>query len=179
METKIKADLYRYYGVLNKRNFVKAWFLPGFRYTFFLRKSNHSKGLMNFFYRFFLRHYMIKYGIQIPFSTNIAEGLYIGHFGNIIINDNAIIGKNCNIAQGVTIGQVNRGKYIGAPVIGNEVWIGPNAVIVGSVNIGHNVLIAPNAYVNIDVPANSIVIGNPCKIIPNENATLGYINNKI
>ena len=89
------------------------------------------------------------------------------------------IGKNCNIAQGVTIGQANRGERIGVPEIGNEVWIGTNAVIVGHIKIGSNVLIAPNAYVNTDVPSNSIVIGNPAQITPNEKATNGYINNKI
>jgi serine O-acetyltransferase len=47
------------------------------------------------------------------------------------------------------------------------------------VNIGNNVLIAPNAYVNFDVPENSMVMGNPGKIYPADNATQGYINNKI
>ena len=84
-----------------------------------------------------------------------------------------------NIAQGVTIGQANRGERIGVPEIGDEVWIGTNAVIVGHIKIGNNVLIAPNAYVNTDVPSNSIVIGNPAQITPNKKATNGYINNKI
>ncbi|MGL6039532.1 MAG: serine acetyltransferase, partial [Soonwooa sp.] len=61
----------------------------------------------------------------------------------------------------------------------DEVWIGPNAVIVGGITIGNNVLIAPNAYVNMDVPANSVVIGNPAQITPNNMATEGYINNKV
>jgi serine O-acetyltransferase len=59
------------------------------------------------------------------------------------------------------------------------VWIGPNAVIVGKIKIGNNVLIAPNAYVNFDVPDNSIVIGNPATFSENKNATMGYINHKI
>lgn len=56
-------------------------------------------------------------------------------------------------------------------------WL--NAVIVGKIKIGNNVLIAPNAYVSFDVPSNSVVIGNPGQITPKENATEGYINNKI
>lgn len=67
----------------------------------------------------------------------------------------------------------------GAPVIGNEVWIGINAVIVGKVTIGDDVLIAPNSYVNCDVPSHSIVFGNPCIIKHRENATEGYINRKV
>ena len=77
----------------------------------------------------------------------------------------------------MTIGQENRGARKGAPVIGDNVWIGANAVIVGKIEIGNNVLIAPNAYINSDVPDDSIVIGNPAKIIHNEKATEGYIQN--
>lgn len=77
------------------------------------------------------------------------------------------------------IGQTNRGGRQGTPVIGNEVWIGINAAIVGKVTIGDDVLIAPNSYVNCDVPSHSIVFGNPCIIKHRENATEGYINRKV
>lgn len=77
------------------------------------------------------------------------------------------------------IGQENRGKRKGTPIIGNEVWIGANAVIVGNVKIGNDVLIALLSYVNFDVPDHSIVVGNPAKIISKEYATKDYINNKI
>lgn len=93
-----------------------------------------------------------------------------------MINNRAKIGSNCNISHGVTIGQTNRGKLKGYPTIGNRVWIGTGAVIVGNINIGDNVLIAPNTYVNIDIPPNSIVFGSPAKIIFNKDATSGYIN---
>lgn len=63
--------------------------------------------------------------------------------------------------------------------IGNNVFIGINAVIVGNIHIGSDVLIAPNSYVNIDVPDHSIVIGNPAAIHANENATEGYINFRV
>ena len=58
-------------------------------------------------------------------------------------------------------------------------WSGTNAVIVGNVKIGKDVLIAPLTFVNFDVPDHSIVIGNPGKIIPKENATADYICNCI
>jgi len=67
----------------------------------------------------------------------------------------------------------------GAPTIGNEVWIGVNATIVGKISIGNDVLIAPNTYVNCDIPSHSIVFGNPCIIKHNDRATEGYINRKI
>ncbi|WP_455264303.1 acyltransferase [Phascolarctobacterium sp.] len=74
--------------------------------------------------------------------------------------------------------QIGGGRQ-GTPVIGNEVWIGINAAIVGKVTIGDDVLIAPNSYVNCDVPSHSIVFGNPCIIKHRENATEGYINRKV
>lgn len=126
-----------------------------------------------------LRHHQIKYGFQIYPETEIGEGFYLGHWGTVVINPKAKIGKNCNIAQGVTIGQANRGKNEGVPEIGDDVWIGPNAVVVGKIKIGNNVLIAPNAYINFDVPANSVVVGNPATISSNAKATEGYINNRI
>ena len=67
----------------------------------------------------------------------------------------------------------------GTPVIGNEVWIGINAAIVGKITIGDDVLIAPNSYVNCDVPSHSIVFGNSCIIKHRENATEGYVNRKV
>ena len=79
--------------------------------------------------------------------------------------------------QGVTIGYERRGERQGNPTIGNKVWIGSNAIIVGKIFIGNNVLIAPGSFVNFDVPDDSIVLGNPGKIIPKKNATEGYVIN--
>ena len=128
------------------------------------------------FYKLFLRHYVHKYGFQI--GGKIGYGFYIGHFGTIVINTGTVIGSNCNIAHLVTIGTTRRGSKAGTPTIGDEVWIGTGAIIVGKIIIGNNVLIAPGAYVNFDVPDNSIVIGNPGKIKPALDSTQGYINNK-
>jgi serine O-acetyltransferase len=97
----------------------------------------------------------------------------------VIWGSRTVIGKNFNIANGVAIGQANRGKLKGAPVIGDNVWIGPNAVVVGAIRIGNDVMIAPGAFVNFDVPDHSIVVGNPGVIKYKENATEGYINNRV
>ncbi len=120
-----------------------------------------------------------KYHIQIPYDTNIGKGFYLAHFGRVIIHPKSVIGYNCNVSTGVVIGTQFRGKRKGSPHIGNFVWIGANAVIVGNINIGNNVLIAPGAYVNFDVPDGSIVIGNPGLIRRAPGATLSYINNTI
>lgn len=116
-----------------------------------------------------------KYCVDLPLTTKIGSGLFLGHPYAITINGDSIIGNNCNIHKGVTIGQENRGRRQGAPVIGNKVWIGVNATIVGKITIGDDVLIAPNTYVNCDIPSHSIVFGNPCIIKHRDNATEGYI----
>ncbi|MCG2792790.1 MAG: serine acetyltransferase [Weeksellaceae bacterium] len=178
----LQKDFYRESGkYLSHFQMLKKCFSPNLHYIYWLRNAQkHPKSsLIGKFYRLILRHYQIKYGFQIYPETEIGEGLYLGHWGTLVINPKAKIGRNCNIAQGVTIAQANRGKNEGVPIIGNEVWIGPNAVIVGKITIGNNVLIAPNAYVNTDVPDNSIAVGNPAMITPKLNATEGYISNKV
>jgi serine O-acetyltransferase len=178
----IQKDFYRESGkMLSKFQIWKKCFNPNLHFIYLLRTAQKysKKSFLGKFWRLVLRHYQIKYGFQIYPETQIGEGFYLGHWGSLVINPKTIIGKNCNIAQGATIAQANRGKNEGVPEIGNEVWIGPNAVIVGKIKIGNNVLIAPNAYVNFDIPSNSVVVGNPGIITSNENATSGYINNRV
>jgi serine O-acetyltransferase len=177
----INADLARYQDEARSNHLVYALQIPGFRYTYILRKASFSKkkSISGLFYRLLLKIYSVKYGYQINPSTKIGKGLYIGHRGTIIVNSLSVIGDCCNLSPGVTIGQTNRGSKKGAPVLGDRVWVGTNAVIVGGIKIGDNVLIAPNAYVNVDVPSNSIVMCNPAQIIFKENATENYIDNCI
>lgn len=130
-------------------------------------------------WRFLRKKMQAHYGLEIPGQATIGEGFYIGHAYGITVNPDAVIGRNCNIHKGVTIGQENRGKRKGAPVLGDSVWLGVNSTVVGAVTIGDDVLIAPNSYVNCDVPSHSIVIGNPCRIIPRDNATEGYVNKRV
>ncbi len=177
----IKSDCYRYYGSISIRNRIKCNLLQsGYRYTKTYRRCRALRGksvILYFILRFLLLRKSHKYGYQISPKVDIGEGFYIGHRGTIIVNENTKIGNNVNIQAGAVIGAENRGKRQGAPSIGNQVWIGSNAVIVGKIKIGNNVLIAPNAYVNMDVDDNSIVIGNPARIIKKDNATEGYIQN--
>lgn len=177
MDRIIKADLFRYGGLSGIKGLLQGLRNPGFRYMFLLRKiANCKKPSLNLWFLSYLRKgYSFKYGFQITSSAEIGEGFYIGHFGTIVINEKAKIGKNCNIAHNVTIGQANRGKLKGYPTLGDSVWIGTGTVIVGNIIIGSNVLIAPNSFVNIDVPDNSLVMGNPCKIVHKEKPCDGYV----
>lgn len=105
--------------------------------------------------------------------------MYFGHAYCITINPKAVLGRKINLHKGVTIGQENRGKRKGTPVIGDNVWIGVNATIVGSTHVESDILIAPNSYVNCDVPDYSIVFGNPCIIKHSDFATENYVNRAI
>ena len=177
MNSIFKKDLYRYYGE-DGEPFLKKVFRPlELKYISVFRKANNCGFKpLKLFYMLKLMHLSHKTQIQIPARTSIGEGFYIGHLGRVIIHPDAKLGKNINIGTGVTIGMENRGKRKGAPKIGDNCWIGTNAVVVGNICIGSDVLIAPLAYVNFDVPDHSIVLGNPGRIIPKEQATRSYIN---
>jgi len=113
-------------------------------------------------------------GITLPASAHIGHSFYIAHFGSVILNQYAVFGNNCNISQGVTIGVSGRGANRGVPVIGNNVYIGAHAVIVGKIKVGDNVLIAANSLVTKNVPDNAVVIGVPAEIV-SYNGSEGYL----
>lgn len=146
------------------------------RFIWVFRKARVSR---NPLWKLILSRMRERYGLEIPWKTRIGEGLYLGHAFNITVNPGAVIGCNCNIHKGVTIGQENRGMRKGAPTIGDCVWIGVNATIVGNITVGNDVLVAPGAYVNCNVPDHSIALGNPCRVIARTGATEGYINRRV
>lgn len=92
---------------------------------------------------------------------NIGKGFSLIHGFNVVINGNAIIGHNVTVLQGVTIG----GGKNGAPQIGNNVYIGAGAIIIGGIHIGNNVKIGAGAIVVDDVPDNSTVVNIKARII--------------
>src|SRR5689334_9732400 len=74
--------------------------------------------------------------ISIPPDCEIGEGLYIGHFGPIILNSGVRIGRNCNLSQGITLGLAGRGEKRGCPTLGDRVYVGTNAIIIGKITVG-------------------------------------------
>lgn len=173
-----KADLFRHEGNAGIRSFLKCLLSPGFGYTFVFRKSEKYKKnlVLKAFYKFLKWRFRVNYGYEICANAQIGEGLYLSsHPGHIIIGP-VKMGKNCNVNHSVTIGRAYKNGVAGRPTIDDLVWIGTGAVLVGNIYIGKNVLIAPNTFVNFDVPANSLVIGNPAKIIKKNNPTENYIN---
>ncbi|WP_289293173.1 serine O-acetyltransferase [Romboutsia ilealis] len=105
---------------------------------------------------------------EIPLGTKIEGGLRMPHFNGIIINKDSIIGKNCTIYQQVTIGS-NELKSQGAPIIGDNVYIGAGAKILGNITIGNNVRIGSNAVIVKDIPDNSTVYSKSEIVIRNNS----------
>ena len=103
-------------------------------------------------------------GISIPASAKIGKGFYIGHFSGIIVHSDAEMGENCSIGPGVVIGTRGVGNQ-GVPQIGNNVYIGVGAKVLGNIKIGNNVRIGANAVVIKDVPNDATVVGIPSRII--------------
>ena len=187
LNEQIESDFYRHYAGSKPQRFwrirnVALYCTIVYRKAhFYSKQKGFVNKLLGVYYRYKLNRVSRKYLFQIPYPVTIGKGFNFVHFGRVIIAPSVKIGDNCNIFTGVTIGSTTRqGRRSrgGVPTIGSEVWVGPNAVIVGSITIGDNVLIAANSYVNFDVPSNSIVIGNPGKIIPSARATDGYICQK-
>ena len=159
---------------LDRERYSNKREIPSFQKWY--RRCQQSSGIIKRVNELIFRYSKRKYNVELSTKVQIGPGLYIGHPYCITINPAAIIGKNCNIHKGVSIGQENRGERKGTPVIGDNVWIGINATIVGKISIGNDVLIAPNTFVNKDIPSHSVVFGNPMIIKSKENATEGYSN---
>lgn len=177
MNRILQQDLYRYEGERSNNFAVKMRYLlftPGYQFTYFFRKATCTTNpITSLFWRVCHRLSMWHTQIQIPIGTEIGPGLRISHFGTIVVNPDAKIGKNFSIAQGALIGNA-QGKKAGVPIVGDNVIMSANSVVIGGVTIGDYVMIAPGAFVNFDVPSHSIVIGNPGKIVASDKPTDKY-----
>jgi serine O-acetyltransferase len=148
--------VYNLYKLANKLHEKKVPFIPG-RITWFIRNV---------------------YGCSIPHTAKIGEGTNIGYNGiGVVIHYRAVIGSNCIISPGVTIGGTSGKKDV--PIIGNNVMIGTGAKILGPVKIGNNVVIGANSVVTKDVPDNCMVVGIPAKIIKENIEIKKYNQNAV
>jgi serine O-acetyltransferase len=101
------------------------------------------------------------WGIEIPRGAKVGPGLYIGHYGGITVSSVAVIGRDCNLSQNITIGVSGAGQKRGAPTIGDNVYIAPGARLFGKITIGNNVKIGANAVIHKDLADNAIAVLDP------------------
>lgn len=112
-------------------------------------------------------------GIDFPSATNIGPGFCITHGWGLVVSSGARIGANCTVFHGVTIGRRdkildNGDRVTGFPTLEDECWIGPGACVLGDIRIGRGSIIGAGAIVVKDVPAHSIVVGNPARVVQSD-----------
>jgi serine O-acetyltransferase len=174
MLDNFRADIERYIALQQKSWLYLLvarqglWALAEYRFSRWVHTSVNVPLVRQILKVFcFIWHKLIEIttGIDIPNQVEIGKGLYIGHFGGIILNADVKMGENCNLSQGVTIGVGGRGENSGSPKLGDRVFIGPGAKIFGSISIGNDVAIGANAVVTKDLPDNAVAVGVPAKIV--------------
>jgi serine O-acetyltransferase len=110
---------------------------------------------------FIQRQIYARYGLEISVGANIGGGLYIAHPIGTVISVKRM-GQNCSIIAAVTIGMRNEWEF---PVIGDEVFIGAGARVLGGITVGDQAVIGANAVVIHDVPVDATVVGIPARIV--------------
>ena len=187
MFENVKADIGRYVVTedasgVNKFIYMfftnpSLWVIISYRFGRWIRNEFNIfiiKSLLKLFTMPIHQILCLLTGIQIPFETKIGKGFYIGHYGMLVIHGDAVIGDYCDISAGVVIGTSGRGENRGIPLIGNYVYIGVGAKVIGKITIGNSAAIGANAVVTKDVPENAVVAGIPAKII-NYNGSKDFI----
>lgn len=107
-------------------------------------------------------------GIEIHPAAKIGKGLFIDHGSGVVIGETSIIGDNCTLYQGVTLGGTGKESGKRHPTLGNGVMVGAGAKLLGAFTVGDNAKIAAGAVVLSDVPANSTAVGIPARIVKKE-----------
>lgn len=120
--------------------------------------------------RFFLARWVsqkakFRTGIEIHPGAKIGKGLFIDHGAGVVIGETAEIGDNCTLYQGVTLGGTGKHKGKRHPTLGNNVFVGSGAKVLGPFTVGDNAKIGANAMVLNAVPANATAVGVPARVV--------------
>lgn len=113
-----------------------------------------------------------KTGIEIHPAATIGKGVFIDHGMGVVIGETAVVGDNCTIYQGVTLGGTGKDKGKRHPTIGSNVTIGCGAKVLGPFKVGDNSKIAANAVVLNEIPPNSTCVGVPAHIVKRDNVKI-------
>jgi serine O-acetyltransferase len=164
-DPNFKADLARYptRPFLNEQS---IWAICIYRLgrRIFNRNPGPLRYIQMKFYSLIFRTVETLTGISLPPEAQIGPGLRIYHFGNIFVHPRAVIGHNCTLRQGVTIGNV--GVEGPVPIIEDDVEFGAYAQVFGDIRIGRGAKIGAMSVVLCDVPPAATAFGNPARILP-------------
>ena len=149
----------------------RDWTRPGFRAVAVYRfgvwrmgvKSKLLRAPLSVLYRMMFRHVRNHYGIELPYSATVGRRVVFEHQSGIVIHGNCVIGDECVIRQGCTLGIRREDEPDRAPVLGRGVSVGAGAAILGGVHLGDGSQVGANAVVLRDVPAGATVVGIPAK----------------
>ena len=170
MCSNFKSDLKRYQTLESKGIYLLfeqgLWAIAVYRFGRWSRNVRVPviSSLLKLFAFLLFKQMEMATGISLPASAEIGKGFYVGHFGGIILHSDVKIGDNCSLGPGVLIGTRGGGNK-GVPVIGNDVYIGVGAKILGGIKIGDRVKIGANAVVLNDVPDGATAVGIPAKVL--------------
>jgi serine O-acetyltransferase len=106
----------------------------------------------------------IAFGIELSSNSSIGPGFYIGHAFGIVVHGD--LGARCSIGQGVTIGAKGAGRSRGYPRLGDDVYLGAGAMVIGDVQVGDRVVVGANTVVVQDIPSDSRVVSARVRILP-------------
>ena len=112
-------------------------------------------------------------GIEIHPGAQIGRGLFIDHGSGVVIGETTVIGDDCVIYQGATLGGTGKETGKRHPTLGNNVMVGAGARVLGSITVGDNSRIAANAVVLSSVPPNSTAVGVPARVVKRDNVRTG------
>lgn len=115
--------------------------------------------------RIISQHARNKTGIEIHPGAVIGKGLFIDHGMGVVIGETAVIGDNCLLYQGVTLGGTGKDKGKRHPTLGNNVLVGAGAKVLGPFTVGNNVKIAANAVVLNAIPDDCTAVGVPARVV--------------
>ena len=159
------------------RSFLEVFFLySGVKAIGYYRVAHwfYNKK-MYFIARYLSQHARRITGIEIHPAAVIGDGVFIDHGMGVVIGETTVIGDNCTIYQGVTLGGTGKDKGKRHPTIGNNVVIGSGAKVLGPFSVGDNSKIAANAVVLSEVPANCTVVGVPGRIVKKNNIKINIV----
>jgi serine O-acetyltransferase len=171
-----REDLNRYvevshdpHGFLRRLRIVAftegVWALAVYRFGQYLYQEapRPLRALLRIPYEIARKILVLVIGIHLSPETQIGPGFFISHFGGVWINPRVRMGARCTIAHAITIGAPD--AEVGAPVLGDRVWIGAGAVITGPIQVGSGAVIGANSLVSSNVPENAVVVGVPARVL--------------